>query len=53
MHQVMQWCVRAGWMVIHIPSGEGRGGRRRGQRVHVYNLRHPHVLNVGFFKLEI
>ena len=30
MYQVIHWCVRAGWMVVHIPSGkwdgEGEGG---------------------------
>ena len=28
MYQVIHWCVRAGWMVVHIPSGkwDGEGG---------------------------
>ena len=33
MYQVIHWCVRAGWMVVHIPSskwdGEGEGGGER------------------------
>lgn len=36
MYQVIHWCLRAGWMVVHIPSGKwdgkGEGGGGDGEK---------------------